>query len=97
MITENPKVRKEIKEIVDNRVVSWAFIEYLKHCEREIRARIIHSIIELTLGSMFAYKIYSFIFRKEIAELIDNVQSISKKTILGLVDKITAYKNKKKK
>lgn len=96
MITENPKVQKEIKEIVNNRVVSWVFIEYLKKCEREIRARIIHSIIELTLGSMFAYKVYSFIFRKEIAELIDNVQSISKKSILALVDKISKFKSKKK-
>ena len=96
MITENPKVQKEIKEIVNNRVVSWVFIEYLKKCEREIRARIIHSIIELTLGSMFAYKIISFLFRKEIAELIDNVQSISKKSILALVDKISKFKSKKK-
>ena len=96
MITENPKVQKAIKEIVNNRVVSWVFIEYLKKCEREIRARIIHSIIELTLGSMFAYKVYSFIFRKEIAELIDNVQSISKKSILALVDKISKFKSKKK-
>lgn len=93
----NPKIEKEIKEIVDNRVVSWVFIEYLKNCEREIRAKIIQKIVEITLGSMFMYKILSFIFRKEIAELIDNVQSISKKTILGLVDKLTAYKNKKKK
>ena len=93
----NPKIEKEIKNIINNRIVSWVFIEYLKHCEREIRARIIQKIIEVTLGSMFAYKIYSFIFRKEIAELIDNVKSISKKTILGLVDKLTAYKNKKKK
>lgn len=96
MITENPKVQKEIKEIVDNRVVSWVFIEYLKKCEREIRARIIYSIIEFTLGSMFAYKIISFIFRKEIAELIDNVQSISKKSILALVDKVSKFRSKKK-
>ena len=96
MITENPKVQKEIKEIVNNRVVSWVFIEYLKKCEREIRARIIHSIIKLTIRSMFTYKVYSFIFRKEIAELIDNVQSISKKSILALVDKISKFKSKKK-
>lgn len=93
----NPKIEKEIKNIVDNKVVSWVFVEYLKNCEREVRAKIIERIIIATLGSVFLFNILNFVFRKEIAELIDNVQSISKKTILGLVDKLTAYKNKKKK
>ena len=91
----NLKIEKEIKGIIDNRIVSWTFIEYLKNCEREIRAKIIEKIIISTIGSVFLFGILNFIFRKEIAELIDNVQSISKKTILGLVDKLRAYKKKK--
>lgn len=93
----NQKIEKEIKEIVDNRVVSWVFIEYLKHCEREIRAEIIRRLILYTVGSMFTFGILNFIFRKEIAELIDNVQSISKKAILSLVDKLSKFKAKKHK
>lgn len=93
----NKKIENEIKEIVDNRVVSWVFIEYLKHCEREIRAEIIRKLILYTVGSLFTFGLLNFIFRKEIAELIDNVQSISKKTILALVDKLSRFKAKKHK
>lgn len=92
----NPKIEKEIKQIVDNRVVSWAFIEYLKHCEREIRAKIIEKIILTTIGSVFTFNILNFIFRKEIAELIDNVQNLTKETILKFVDKLARFKAKKK-
>lgn len=92
----NPKIEKEIKQIVDNRIVSWAFIEYLKHCEREVRAKIIEKIILTTIGSIFTFNILNFIFRKEIAELIDNVQNLTKETILKFVDKLAKFKAKKK-
>lgn len=92
----NSKIEKEIKKIIDDKIVSWIFIEYLKKCEREIRAKIINRIVELTVGSVFSFNILSFIFRKEIAELIDNVQSISKDAILNLVNKLSKFKLKKK-
>lgn len=92
----NPKIEKELHNAIDNRVVSWVFIEYLKKCEREIRAKIINRIIILICGSMFTFNILNFIFRKEIAELIDNVESITKKSILAFIDKIKEFKHKKK-
>lgn len=92
----NQKIEKEIKEIVDNKVVSWAFIEYLKSCESKIRAQIVKKIILSTVGSFFLFNILNFVFRKEIKEIVDGTKKITKDTILKFVDKISEYKNKKK-
>lgn len=91
----NPKIEKEIKKAVDNRIISWAFIEYLKHCEREIRAKIIEKIVMYTLGSFFTFNILNFIFRKEIAEMIDDVQNLTKDKLTAFIDKLKKFRAKK--
>ena len=50
MITNNERFQKEVKEIVDNRVVSWSFLRWLNEQELKVRSWFIDLLIVYILG-----------------------------------------------
>lgn len=99
MITDNEKVKKEVKDIIDNKVVSWGFLKWLNNKEREIREDIINYIIMLLIGkeNKFIMTVIFLIFRKEIREIVNDTKTVTKEKLLDLIDKIKAYYQAKKK
>ena len=92
----NKDIEKEIHRLIDDRVVSTPFIMYLKKCKEDIRRKIMNKIIEGVLGAAFSTNIITFIFRKEISELIEDTQKISKQALISFVNKISKFSSKKK-
>lgn len=99
MITDNERFKKEVKEIVDNRVVSWSLLRWLNEQEVKVRSWFIDLIILFTLGkeNKLLYSVIYFIFRKELHEILDSSKKITKEMILDLVDKLKNWKSSHKK
>lgn len=99
MITDNERFKKEVKEIVDNRIVSWSLLRWLNEQEVKVRSWFIDLIILFTLGkeNKLLYSVIYFIFRKELHEILDSSKKITKEMILDLVDKLKNWKSSHKK
>lgn len=99
MITDNEKVKKEVKEIVDNRVVSWWLLKWLNEQEQKVKEFFIDLLIAFLIGreNKFFMSVYYMIFRKQIKEIVSTGTKITKEMILNLRDKIIEYKESHKK
>lgn len=91
----NDKLEKDIKSLIDDSVVSWFLIKVLRQSEEKIRAQIINKIVYGVLGAAFASGVITFIFRKEIAELISDAKNITKESLLRFVNMIKRFRKKK--
>lgn len=98
MITDNEKFKKEVKEIVDNRVVSWAFLNWLNEQEQKVKAFFIDLLIAFLIGreNRFIMSVYYMVFRKQIKEILASGVKITKEMILKLRDEIKEYKESHK-
>ena len=100
MITENPRVKKEVEQALDNKIVSYAFLRWLNEQERQARAAVLGTILSLTFGQGFGgklvYSVISFVLRKEIADFLDKTKEITKESFIKLIEKIQKYKNSHK-
>ena len=56
----------QIHKLMDDKVVSLPFVYWIKKQEDEVRCEILFRIAELTLGTGIAWKLFKFIFKKEI-------------------------------
>lgn len=88
------QVEKEIKNLVEDNVASWFLIRYLRKAEEKVRAKIFEKIIYGILGAAFASGIITFIFRKEIAEMITDAEKITKESLLRFVNLVRKFKKK---
>jgi len=93
----NDKLEKDIKILINDGIVSWFLIRVLRQSEEKVRAKIIDKIIYGILGAAFSYKILTFVFRKEINELIEDAGKITKESLLKLVNTIKRFAAKKQK
>lgn len=92
----NKDVEKQIHKLVDEKVVSYPLIWWLKKKEKEERAWAIQKIAEFTLGTGFAFSLVTFLFRKEINELINDAKNITKEALLKLVKTFERFKKRAK-
>lgn len=90
----NKDIEKQIHKLVDEKVVSYPLIWWLKKKEKEERAWAIQKIAEYTLGAGFAFSLVTFLFRKEINELINDAKNITKEALLKLVKTFERFKKK---
>lgn len=89
-------LEKSIHKLVDEKIVSYPLIWYMKKKDKEDRAMLINKIAEYTLGTGFAFSIITFIFRKEIEELINDVKKVTKESLLKLVELFERFKSRRK-
>lgn len=92
----NKDVEKQIHKLVDEKVVSYPLIWWLKKKEKEERAWAIQKIAEFTLGTGFAFSLVTFLFRKEINELINDAKNITKEALIKLVNTFERFKKRAK-
>ena len=92
----NKDIEKQIHKLVDEKVVSYPLIWWLKKKEKEERAWAIQKIAEFTLGTGFAFSLVTFLFRKEINELINDVKNITKDALIKLVNTFERFKKRAK-
>lgn len=92
----NKDIEKQIHKLVDEKVVSYPLIWWLKKKEKEERAWAIQKIAEFTLGTGFAFSLVTFLFRKEINELINDAKNITKEALLKLVKTFERFKKRAK-
>lgn len=92
----NKDIEKQIHKLVDEKVVSYPLIWWLKKKEKEERAWAIQKIAEFTLGTGFAFSLVTFLFRKEINELINDVKNITKEALIKLVNTFERFKKRAK-
>lgn len=92
----NKDIEKQIHKLVDEKVVSYPLIWWLKKKEKEERAWAIQKIAEFTLGTGFAFSLVTFLFRKEINELINDTKNITKEALIKLVNTFERFKKRAK-
>lgn len=92
----NKDIEKQIHKLVDEKVVSYPLIWWLKKKEKEERAWAIQKIAEFTLGTGFAFSLVTFLFRKEINELINDAKNITKEALIKLVSTFERFKKRAK-
>lgn len=92
----NKDIEKQIHKLVDEKVVSYPLIWWLKKKEKEERAWAIQKIAEFTLGTGFAFSLVTFLFRKEINELINDAKNITKEALIKLVNTFERFKKRAK-
>ena len=94
MITTNLKVKKEIQDLVDNRIVSWGLLKWLNQKEAEVRRTFVDMLIVCTLGNenRLLWSVIYFLFRKDLHEILDSSKKVTREALLELVDKIKNYK-----
>lgn len=92
----NKDIEKQIHNLVDEKVVSYPLIWWLKKKEKEERAWAIQKIAEFTLGTGFAFSLVTFLFRKEINELINDAKNITKEALIKLVNTFERFKKRAK-
>lgn len=92
----NKDIEKQIHKLVDEKVVSYPLIWWLKKKEKEERAWAIQKIAEFTLGTGFAFSLVTFLFRKEINELINDAKNITKEALIKLVNIFERFKKRAK-
>lgn len=92
----NKDIEKQIHKLVDEKVVSYPLIWWLKKKEKEERAWTIQKIAEFTLGTGFAFSLVTFLFRKEINELINDAKNITKEALIKLVNTFERFKKRAK-
>lgn len=93
MITDNEKFQKEVKNIVDNKIVSHSLLYWLNHQEKKTRSWFIDLILIYILGkeNKLLYTVLYLLFRKEYNEIIDSTKKVTKEAILNLVNKIQSW------
>ena len=93
MITDNEKFQKEVKNIVDNKIVSHSLLYWLNHQEKKTRSWFIDLILIYILGkeNKLLYTVLYLLFRKEYNEIIDSTKKVTKEAILNLDNKIQSW------
>lgn len=92
------RIEKDIKELADNKIVSWYLIKKFRESSYEIRALIISLIIKRVFrGSSLLYGVISLVFKDEIKSLIELGKKITKESLLKFVEIIERFKKRKKK
>ena len=92
----NKDIEKEIHKLVDEKIVSYPLIWWMKKKEREDRAWVMQKIAEYTLGTGFAFSLITFIFRKEINELIEDTKKITKENLLKIAELFKKFASRRK-
>lgn len=89
-------IEKEVKKLVNDNIASLALVYYLRKATKKVREVVFNKIVYGILGAAFASGIITFIFRKEIEELISDAKNITQESLLRFADKIKKFAKKRK-
>lgn len=79
--TFTQKVKDDIKSLAKNGICTFALLKFIKVATLRVRMKMMSRLMFEIFGPAMAMGVFSFIFRKEIAELMGDVDNLTTKAL----------------